>query len=299
MRTSAVELLRQRREARARLIPKKTRFPTNSTLSMRAGAGLGDAIYLQSVARHFSQKGMNVEVCTFYPDVFRPLHGVKVSRFRRDGIKKVAHYSGRRGVIGTDQFQDCCISAGIREPVDFRLDWVPRNPHLVGNIRGLAKGRPIVFVQLPRNPMGRIDKYGDELLPDCSVIQSAINMIGDRAFKVQVGKGQPRYVFRGLDMNLANKTTVSDLLDIGAISDGFLGYCSFMIPLAESQRKPALLVWSRRGLNSHHELVRRITPVKIFHRPELMHYVIDDCSNEQLTGAVNGFLEQVASARQV
>lgn len=299
MRATAVALAQRRREFLARKFPKKVKH-VNGAITMRAGAGLGDAIYLQSVARYFVEKGSSVEVCTYFPDVFLPLHGrIRVSKFRREGIKKVAHYTGRKGVAGTDQFQDCCIAAGINEPVEFRLDWAPRNTVLVEKVRGLANGRPIVFVQLPRNPMGRTDKYGDEILPDCSVIQRVIDALSGRAFLMQVGHGAPRHAFRGLDLNLANRTTVSDALDVGSIAHAFLGYCSFIIPLAESQRKPALLVWSRRGLNSVHEFVKRITPTKILHRPQSSKVIMDDCSPDEILGAANNLFDQIASSRPV
>jgi hypothetical protein len=238
---------------------------------IRCGRGLGDSLYLQAVARHLVKRGEKLQVRSDWPDVFRTLD-VEVAPFTRAGVDIVAHYSLRKGIKGTTQFEDCCIQAGIREPVDLRLDWEPANVGLVDQLR--SHGKPILCVQLPRNPMARMDGFGRELLPDCRVIQRFIDAARDHLV-VQVGSGEALYRFHGIDVDLANKTTVSDLIDIGCVADRFLGYTSFMVPLAESFDKPAMFVWSRRGLKSGTQYVRQITPEKSLHKAT-SRYVVDD-----------------------
>lgn len=265
-------------------------------LSIRGGSGLGDSLYLQGVVRHLVSETPGIEVCTDWPDVFLPLKGkIRLSRFRRENITKIAHYTSRKAIPGTDQFQDCCLQVGISEPVEFKLDWRVVDEGLADSVRDAAGARPIVVVGLPRAPLGRKDGVGAELLPDCGVIQRGIDLIGGVAFIVQVGHGAPLFNFRGIDLDLANRTTVSGLLDVASMADGFLGYCSFIVPLAESLLKPALLVWSRRGLNSPRDFFRQITPEKIFHRPATSRAVIDDCGEDQLLEAADAFLGQVGS----
>ena len=259
--------------------------------TIRGGNGLGDALYVQSIARHLVKKGQRLEVCTSWPDVFKPLgDDVVIAPFRRPGVDIVAHYVKRKQERGTTQFEDCCISAGIDEPVELRLDWAPEKQY--------SFKKPLVLVALPRHPMNRKDGFGDELMPDCSVIQRAIDKMKGRACLVQVGVGEPLHRFTGLDLDLANKTTVSDLLDIASAADGFLGYCSFFIPMAESFAKPLLCVWSSRGLRSSTMFIRTARPVKLLHR-ETSQYVMDDCSQECLTAAVNEFLEQIANGGKI
>lgn len=249
--------------------------------------GLGDALYLQAVVRHLVRKGQKVEVCTEWPDVFRPLKDhVKFSPFSRTNIQILAHYSMRKGIAGTTQFEDCCLQAGIREPVEFKLDWWPVNAGLVAQIR--KPWKPILCVQLPRAPMGRSDGFGAELLPDCGVIQQAIDRLKDRAYIVQIGSGEALYRFKGIDLDLSNATSVSDLIDVAYAADGFLGYCSFLVPLAESLGKPAVLVWSRRGLHSRQPFISRITPQKILHRKS-SRWIVDD-EPGRLDEVLNGFL---------
>lgn len=283
MRSRRVAAILAQRNAR----PQQT---ASRWCALRSGAGLGDSLYLQSIARHFVEKGQNnIEVLTYFPDVFYPLVGkVKISRFRRDPANVVAHYTSRKKAAGTDQFVDCCLSAGIAEPVDLRLDWQVRDPGLVKQVR--VSGKPVIAVQLPRNPMGRLDRFGASVLPDCSVIQRAINLLRPHCHIVQIGKDVPLYRFEGIDLDLANRTTVAGLIDVATAVDGFLGYCSFVVPLAESLRKPALLVWSRKGLEDPHPFVRAITPQKVFHRPEILKSVMDDCAQEELVAAIEDLL---------
>lgn len=269
------------------------------TIAIRCGKGLGDALYLQSVVRYFVGKGYHVEACCNFPDVFRPLKdSVTVSPFRRNRIDKSAHYSNRKTILATDMFEDCCINAGITESVEMKLDWVPQNLELIGQIKTGANGRPIIAIQLPRSPMDRIDGYGLELLPDCRVIQQAIDLIGDRALTVQVGAGKPLFEFSGIGLDLANRTSVSDVIDIAHTVQGFLGYCSFFVPLAESFSKPVLFVWSSAGLKSQNAFIRTVSPQKVLHR-ESSRYVIDDCSQGELSDAVNKLFEQIGGQTKV
>jgi hypothetical protein len=142
---------------------------------------------------------------------------------------------------------------------------------------------------MARSPMGRKDGFGAELLPDCRMIQRAIDRLKGRALIVLIGSGKPLFEFKGIDVDLSNKTTVRQLLDVASIADGFLGYCSFIIPLAESFSKPALIVWSRRGLNAGHQYIRQITPQKVLYR-ESSQFVIDDASLEEIDEAADGFM---------
>lgn len=259
-------------------------------LSIRAGMGLGDSLYLQSVARHFVSKGQKVLACSKWPDVFRPLgDSVIVGPFTRLGVDKVAHYSLRKGVQGTTQFQDCCIQAGIKEPVALRLDWAVTELELVETVSGMAKGLPIVCVQLPRPPMDRKDGFGKELMPNCAVIQRQIDRLKGKAFLVQIGAGQSIHKFDGLDLDLANKTTVAQLLDLASVAHGFIGYVSFIVPMAESLRKPALIVWSSRGLRGTHPYIQQIKPSKVLNG-NWCKWAMDDWEPNRIDEAFNGFL---------
>ncbi len=243
--------------------------------SIRCGRGLGDSLYLQSVVRHMLERGgLKMRVKSDYPDVFRPLGDrVAVEPFdRRADI--TAHYVVRKSIAGTTQFQDCCIRAGIDEPAEMRLDWTVTNLGLHAKIR--ETGRPVLAVQMPRSPMGRVDGFGKTLLPDCRVLQQLIEERHDTHHIVQIGAGQPLFKLRGMHVDMANKTTVAELIDIVHAADECLGYPSFLVPLAESLDKPALFVWSARGLRDGQPFIRSITPGKLLHKASSRHVVDEE-----------------------
>jgi hypothetical protein len=261
---------------------------------IRSGRGLGDALYLQGVVRHLVNKGQRLRVCCDWPDVFRPLKGsVIMEPFTRIGIHVLAHYSLRKRFIETTQFRDCCLQAGITEQVDLKLDWKPINHELIASLKS---DKPLIVVQLPRNPMDRKDGFGKELLPDCRVIQKIIDHLKDRARIVQIGAGKALYKFEGIDLDLSNKTSVTDLLDVAAVADGFIGYCSFVIPLAESFDKPGLYVWSRAGLKSREPYISSIMPRKILEKP-CSKAIIDDGTEEEIRAAAEILLQQATRQR--
>ena len=248
--------------------------------------GIGDAIYLAAVVRHLVAGGQRLEVCTAWPEVFAAYADfIRLSPFRRSPIDVLAHYSRRRN-WRTRQFEDVCIQAGIKEAVDLRLDWTVTDTALTQRL--LSDGRPIVCVQLPRSPMGRTDGVGLELLPDCRRLQEVIDRLDRRALLVQVGAGRPMFKFSGIDVDLRDETTVSQLIDVASVSSGMLGYVSFIVPLAEALLKPALLVWSKRGLRSSTGFVRQITPAKILERASSLH-VVDNCSTDELSAVTERF----------
>lgn len=255
--------------------------------SIRGGGGLGDALYVQSVARHLVMRGEQLQVCTSWGDVFRPLgDSVKLAPFRRTSIDYLAHYSLRKRLPDTKQFDDCCVQAGIQDQVELKIDW--QKTSAIGDRLNDA-GRPVVCVQMPRAPMGRVDGFGKELLPDCHVIQRMIDVMKGGALIVQIGRGVPLFRFTGIDIDLANKTSLCEMFDVAAVAYGFLGYCSFIVPLAESLDKPAMLVWSKKGLESGNPFVRQITPEKVLFKAASRH-VIDSWDRGKIEEAANAFL---------
>jgi hypothetical protein len=242
--------------------------------------GLGDSLYLQGVVRYFVDKGEQLEVCSKWPDVFRQYGDqVRVVPFRRDNIQILAHYSLRKSRTDTNQWQDCCKQAGIHEPWELKLDWPTQE----------VKVKPYICLALPRIPMDRLDGIGTSLMPDYRATQHCIDVLRQKYQIVQIGAGKALYQFDGIDIDLANKTTVSDLLDVASTASGFLGYCSFIVPLAESFSKPALIVWAHKGLKDRYSYVRQITAKKILSKAS-SKWVMDNATEAEIDAAASAFL---------
>lgn len=259
--------------------------------SIRCGRGLGDALYLQGVVRHLVEQGANLHVLTDWPEVFKPLEGkVQLMPFTRNNVDIIAHYTLRKSYKSTTQFKDCCLQAGITGAVDFRLDWKPTKRHIINMIQTQAAGRPVLLVEMVREPMNRADGFAIELLPKYEVMQATLDRLKEKYFTVLVGKGQAKYEYTGIDLDLRDKTDTEDLINAAFVADAMFGYCSFFVPLAESLNKKAMFVWARKGLISSEQFIRTITPQKILHKKS-SHYIVDNWDEEQITESINEFLQ--------
>ena len=260
--------------------------------TIRCGRGLGDALYLQGVVRHLVNSGMKLHVMTDWPQVFTPLKDkIELHPFTRERIDIVAHYTLRKPFRDTTQFKDCCLQAGITEDVEFKLDWTPTKTDLINKVKSQANGKPIMLVEMVREPMNRADGFAMELLPKYEVMQKVYDMIRKDYFTVLVGQGTAKYVYSDIDLDLRGQTDVEDLINVAYISDKLFGYCSFFVPLAESLDKQAMFVWANKGLNSVEQFIRTITPSKILHK-QSSHFVIDHWDDTRITEKVNEFLRQ-------
>lgn len=255
---------------------------------IRAGGGLGDSLYLQSIVRHLANKGEMLEVCSNWPDVFKPLQGkITIAEFSRQDIQINAHYTMRKN-LKTKQFEDCCITAGL-EPskVEMKLDWKTESNSFVKTIEDVDK--PNLAVLIYRDPMGRADKFGHELLPNKKVMNNIIGILKEKYNIVQIGSGKSLFDYNGIDLDFANKTTVSEMIDVVSKCDAVFGYCSFLVPLAESLGKRGLYVWAAKGLESQTTFINTITPEKILYKDN-SHYVVDSWDEKRIEDNLYGLL---------
>lgn len=230
------------------------------TRTIRGGRGLGDALYVRPIAELFVKRKERVIVYSDYHEVFIGA-GVEVLPFVRMTATTIAHYVSRKGVDGTTQWQDVCLSAGVSTDLPLRFGWKIRNSNLVDDLRQKSRGRPIIMVHGGRKPMNRNDGFGIEMLPDQRAFQLVLGELED-CFLVQVGKMEQLYPL-STELSLLGKTTVSDLLDIASACDGVVAQCSFAVPLAEVFAKPLLAIWSRKGLGSRERFISTVTPSKL------------------------------------
>ncbi len=231
---------------------------------------MGDALYVQAIARELVSQGEKVEVCCNWPEVFSQLN-VNVSPFTRQNIDILAHYSKRKFESGT-QFDNVCTEAGVK--ADLRLDWEVQRERLFP--------KRMLLVYMPRTPMDRNDHYGRELFPNCERFDQILEVIKPHFYTVLVGKGKPKYDLGNIDLDLVNKTSVTDLIDLAKTADRLIGQVSGMIPLAESFNKKCLAIWSSRGLECGDQRISSITPRKICHKSTSYH-VIDNQENIEKT----------------
>jgi len=253
-------------------------------MRIRGGSGFGDALYLRPIVEHMVGAGEQVTVCSDHADVFLGA-GCEVAAFDRFNIDVLAHYTQFKADLTTNQWQDICRAAQVFVPLKF--EWKIQNHALVDGLCVDAGGRPIVLVHGGRTPMGRIDGFGKELLPERAAFDAVLGELQD-CFTVRVGKGGDAYPLE-VNVDLNGSTSVTDVLDIGWICDAVLGQCSFAIPLAEAFDKPALFVWAARGMAAGpHPYIRRITPQKVLSK-KTSRFVVDDWPQDKIREAAREF----------
>lgn len=251
--------------------------------TIRGGRGLGDALYIRPIADHFLRRGEQVKVLCSYPGVFTGTAAV-VEPFMRVRTDVVAHYVDGKRNPSTTMWQDVCACAGVS--ADMRINWTVQNQRLIADLRAKAAGRRIVVVVGGRRPMDRADGFGIELLPKQQAFDAALGMLSD-CLLVQVGKNEQLYPLK-TEVNLNGKTSITDLMDIGAVCDGVVGQCSFAVPLAEVFDKPFLLLWGARVSASPHPFIAVMTPQKVMSgRNDLC--VVDDAAPETMAAKVAEF----------
>lgn len=250
---------------------------------MRGGSGLGDALYLRPIAEDLVRRGHAVTVCSNYGDVFRG-SACDVEPFRRERVDLIAHYVGGKDNPCTTIWQDICTHA--RVPARLAFGWQLGDKALVRRVQEKAAGRPLVLVHTGREPMGRRDGFGIELLPRAEAFAAVLGALGD-CFTVRVGRGNELYP-AATSLDLWNATTVAQLLDLAWVCDGIVSMCGFPIPMAESFDKPALFVWAARGLASANPFIRTVTPAKMLSKPT-SRFVIDDWPEDALRDAARDF----------
>jgi ADP-heptose:LPS heptosyltransferase len=257
---------------------------TDKPLYIRGGGGLGDAIYVHIITRHLVKQGKKVIPCTDYTELFRHLPVTTVPH-RKNEVDIVCHYTMRKMISTTNQFEDCCINSGL-EPsqVENKMEWVKR-PYFKNQ-------KPYICVPVFRPPMGRDDGFALELLPDRELYQKIINKLSQHYTIVQIGSGKKIKSFSNVHIDLVDKTSVNDIVNIVAHAKGVFGYCSYLVPLAEAFDIPALYLWARQGLRSQKTFIHSIKPSKIFAKDSSM-YLIDDYLEKDVERTVDAFLAKL------
>lgn len=260
-------------------------------MRVRGGSGLGDSIYLRPIVDHLQRNGSQVTVMSHHPDVFIGTLATVIPVNKAKPVDMIAHYTTERFNQGSTQWQDILRTAKLPPDLPLRFNWTVRNPELRDQIRKRADSAPILLVHGGRAPFGRTDGYGKAIMPRQDAFQTVLDVFAGR-FTVRIGKGEQYPLWVSLD--LSNKTSVSDMLDLATICDGIVTQCGFPVPLGECFDKPVLAVWSAKGLGARDPVVASVTPNKILCGPK-SSYVVDDWDQERMRTVARASLLQQES----
>ncbi|HEX9810637.1 MAG TPA: hypothetical protein VGA88_00925 [Burkholderiales bacterium] len=237
--------------------------------------------------RHLIARGVRLEVCTGFPELFP--FDVRFAPWSKSAQITV-HYVVGKSNPSTTQWRDICATA--RTPnAEYAGHWPARPSPLVARVRELAGGRPIVLVNGGRWPMDRADGFGAELLPAPDVFNGAIERLRKTCFVVFIGRGS-RLFDVSCDLDLNDRTTPDQVMDLALAAHGGFAQCGFMLPLMEMFDKPLLCMFTERARASARVWIRQMTPKKLLGK-ETSHYVVDGWDEWRRAGAVDAFRDEV------
>lgn len=248
---------------------------------IKGASGLGDSVYLFPIVRAIEEKGGDVTVLSFYPDVFASL-ACEVLPYRLTGFHIDCSYVPFKERQSTTQFEDMLsffsfedvpltMPAPVTQPPDFS-----------------ENGKKVCVVKQPSVPS--MNPLFRELVPKGHTFQRVIDALADEYVFVAVGyKGEIAHPLTGIDYDLTDCTSVRDVLSLVAASDLVLTQPGFLLPMAEAFGTPCFTIFSERGLVSPRRAVATITPAKLVCSPKT-GFALD--SNENVEKEVCAYVRR-------
>lgn len=223
-------------------------------LILHGSLGLGDAIYMWPLVKHYTSIRNDVVVVTRYPELFCTLDCQTVAP---ENVLD-CRCSARTKELDTNVFEDTFITAGlsIRPPLEIKRFW---------DVRKYKTIKPVCIIRTPSFPV-QGDATSRCMVPHFHVYQKIINAYRDRVYFVSIG--WPLNIGFKLDVDL-DLTGIKDLREyLGAIDGGDIvisqpGHC---VPIAEALNKPLLAIFANAGLRSEEKRYKYTTPSKILTR---------------------------------
>jgi len=158
--------------------------------------------------------------------------------------------------------------------VELRLDWKVRDQSFLDKIKRRANAKPILIYQPPKVTNG-----GEQELytPPADAFNNWL-LARDDHYRIKVGHPSAAMEFRDApcELNLFNKTSVRQMIDLATIGDLFFSQVCFLPTLAEAMDKKSVCMFTRRQLAAGTNWVRAITPDVFFHKRHLGEAVYVD-----------------------
>lgn len=264
-------------------------------IGLKGASGLGDTIIAWPIVKYYAKRFDIVNYMTDYPELYETIPNVRCyphkklnymidAAGRKHPVDIRFTYCPRKYTPGSNQFEDSCISAKVSESIKLEIDWIIQNDNLVEDILAASLGKKICILAAPYEPFGRDDDFGKLLRIKPDIMQAIVDKYKDKVYFVQVGNNNVLHQIKGI-MNIINKTTVSDLMDLVQVADFTLAQVGNMLPLSEALGTPSFTIFSSDGLKSENRFISSIKPEKVVTYPKINKSVIDG----NITEAVEDF----------
>jgi hypothetical protein len=242
--------------------------------------GLGDGLLVRVAAMEWLRRGEEVRVYTYWPELFHDLPvELATGTPYRDGQSDVygcaaCMHCRRPDVVPLSMFTRSCHQCGLQEVPELDLAWTVTNQAPLDRVRRKANGKPILIFQPPKIANGEEQELYNPRAEDFN------RWLDGRTdyYRVKVGHPSAAQEFRDApcELNLFNKTTVKEMLDLATIGDLFFSQVCFIPTLAESLNKRSVCMFTRRQLSAKSNKVRNLTPEVFLHKRHLHEVVYVD-----------------------
>ena len=239
-------------------------------LKIRGARGLGDAVYLYPIAKHFINQGKIVQVMTQYPVIYNTLNCICIERYKGQPDIE-CRYGPRYPNQETNLWEDTLIRAGLQgEKIEFSIEYICEHKF------DFNTDKKLCLIKTPAYPHYNNNGITACLLPQLNVWQEIINTFKSRCYFIMAGLANSyEFNLMGIDRDMSDIDNIPKLMKLVDISDIVITPSSYFVSFAEALDKKVLIGFAQTGLDSMISFYRWCTPKKVITKPNTTSYFID------------------------
>jgi hypothetical protein len=179
-------------------------------MKIRGAGGLGDALYLHPVVKHYATSGNNVELSGNYPDIFADIQNVNVRPFCRKAPVNIecTYTKSRAENNGLNQYEDTLRNANITENYPFTLNLPLEKIEIA-----IPAGKKICIVKSPYARMRKGSICNEDIQPRVELFNEIIDKHRGEYFFIDTGgEDEKNQSAVRCDLDLRGKTNIKQLL---------------------------------------------------------------------------------------
>ena len=222
-------------------------------------AGMGDMVYLYSIAKWMLARGFDVAVRTHVPEMFECLN-IETIPFNAPTPEDKYYvlkgdYFACKSEKDTNQFEDICYMMGIKEEVPLCLEYDQAFVRYKMKVK-----KPVSLV---KHPVYKMMGGYVELASKEERFQWIVDTFREY-YHIQVGSiGDDLRLLKGIDLDLIGKTSIYDLLYLVDHAELVITRTGHMLSIAEAFNTPVICILSKKLRTSRNYVLNTITPEKI------------------------------------
>jgi hypothetical protein len=237
---------------------------------VRGASGLGDAVYLYPIVKHFS-KAEDLIIYNNFPQLFKGLGEVKP--YTRNVTPHIDCGYPKRSKLPGTIFESMLACAKIKTELKIDYDVSDANVLLPDNYIVVSN------LYLPMN-----SQRSACMKPNEQWFKSIVKELSKQYKIVVVGNNE--YQYKGESyIDMTNKTSPIDLLHLVSNAELVFTQCGFLVPMAQALDTNVFTVFSQESKLSKDYLIKGITPSLICEKNNIGIY--DNIPQQEVLHAIS------------